>query len=108
MIAFGVAITKPEPYERYAGRGIRRAAEGDSPVLAFAAVGPVARTYNLILDDAGARDDLEALVLVHPHMEIADPDFCHTYARRCSIRRSASWGAWAPPASAASPGGRAS
>ena len=26
MIAFGVAITKPEPYERYAERGIRRAA----------------------------------------------------------------------------------
>jgi len=78
MIAFGAAITKPEPYERYAERGIRLAAEGDSAMLVFAAVGPVARTYNLILADAAGRDDLEALVLVHPHMEIADADFCHT------------------------------
>ena len=78
MIAFGAAITKPEPYERYAEPGIRLAAEPDSAVYAFAGVGPVARTYNLILDAAAARDDLEALVLVHPHMEIADRDFCHT------------------------------
>ena len=78
MIAFGAAITKPEPYERYAEPGIRRAAEADSAVYAFAGVGPVARTYNLILDAAASRADLEALVLVHPHMEIADPDFCHT------------------------------
>jgi Glycosyltransferase like family len=78
MIAFGAAITKPEPYQRYAEPGIRLAAEPDSAILAFAAVGPVARTYNLILEAAASREDLEALVLVHPHMEIGDPEFCHT------------------------------
>ena len=81
MIAFGAAITRPEPYERYAEPGIRRAAEPGSAILAFAAVGPIARTYNLILDAAAERDDLEALVLVHPHLEIADPDFCATVRR---------------------------
>jgi hypothetical protein len=75
MIAFGVSITEPEPYRRYAEPGIRAAAEPDSEVHAFAAVGPISRTYNLLLDVAGRRDDLEALVLVHTHTEIADPGF---------------------------------
>jgi hypothetical protein len=76
MIAFGSAITEPEAYRRYAERGIRVAAEPDSEVYAFAAVGTVARSYNLLLDAAAARDDLEALVIVHPYAEIADPELC--------------------------------
>lgn len=76
MIAFGVSITEPEPFRRYAEPGIRLAAEPGSAVLAYAAVGPLARTYNLMLDAAAARDDLEALVLLHPHTEISDPGFC--------------------------------
>lgn len=81
MIAFGVSITEPEPYRRYAEPGIRRAAEPDSEVLAFAAVGSLARTYNLLLDAAAAHEDLEALVLLHPHVEIADPGFCDAVRR---------------------------
>jgi hypothetical protein len=76
MIAFGSAITEPEAYRRYAERGIRVAAEPHSEVYAFAAVGTVARSYNLLLDAAAARDDLEALVIVHPYAEIADPELC--------------------------------
>jgi hypothetical protein len=76
MIVFGSSITEPEPYRLYAEPGIRRAAEPDSAVLAFAAVGPLARTYNLLLDAAAAREDLEALVLVDAQVEIADPRFC--------------------------------
>lgn len=76
MIAFGCSISGAEAYRRYAEPGIRRAAEPDSEVLAFAAVEPVGRTYNLILEAAAGHDDLEALVLVHPHTEIADPEFC--------------------------------
>ena len=41
-----------------------------------AAAGSIFRSYNLILDQAAERDDLEALVLVHQDAEIADPDFC--------------------------------
>jgi hypothetical protein len=76
MIAFGSAIVDPEAYRRYAGPGIQRAAEADSAVHAFAAVGHTPRGYNLLLDTAAEHDDLEALVLVHPRAEIAGPGFC--------------------------------
>jgi hypothetical protein len=76
MIAFGSSIGETEPYHRYCEPGIRFAAEPDSQVFAFAAAGPISRTYNLILDAAGTREDLEALVLVHAHAEIVDPAFC--------------------------------
>jgi hypothetical protein len=76
LIAFGASISGAEAYRRYAEPGIRLAAEPDSEVLAYAAVEPIARTYNLILEAAAALDDLEALVLVHPHTEIVDSGFC--------------------------------
>jgi Glycosyltransferase like family len=76
MIAFGCSIISPELYERCAERGIRRAGEPDSRVFAVQAAGSIFRTYNLILDQAAACDDLEALVLVHEDAEILDADFC--------------------------------
>jgi hypothetical protein len=76
MIAFACAILDTESYTRYAEPGIARVAEPDSELYAFAAAGGLARSYNLLLDQAAALDELEALVLVHPHAEIADPEFC--------------------------------
>jgi hypothetical protein len=76
VIAFGASIQGAEAYRRYAEPGVRLAAEPDSEVYAFASVEPLARTYNLILDAAAAREDLEALALVHSHTEISDPEFC--------------------------------
>jgi hypothetical protein len=76
VIAFGSSITDPAIYRRCAERGIRLAAEPDSEVFAHAAAGSIFRSYNLILDMAAERDDLEALVLVHQDAEITDPDFC--------------------------------
>ena len=76
MIVFASSITEPELYARYAEPGFRLAAEPDSEVYAFAAAGSIFRSYNLILEKAAARDDLEALVLVHQDAEIVDPDFC--------------------------------
>lgn len=81
MIAFGSPVAEPEGYRAYAEPGIRRAAEPDSEVYAFAAMATTARSYNLFLDTAAAREDLEALVLLHPHAEIVDPAFCQK-ARR--------------------------
>ena len=78
MIAFGSAVTEDAAYRRYAEPGIARAAEPDSAVLAFAGVGSIARSYNILLDAAARCDDLEAFVLVHPHTEIAAPDLCRT------------------------------
>jgi len=76
VIAFGASIQGAEAYRRYAEPGIELAREPDSLVYAFAAVEPLARTYNLILDAAAGRDDLEALALVHAHTELTDPRFC--------------------------------
>jgi hypothetical protein len=76
LIAFGSSISGAEAYRRFAEPGVRLASEPDSEVFAFASVEPVARTYNLVLEAAAAHDDLEALVLVHPHTEIEDPAFC--------------------------------
>jgi hypothetical protein len=56
--------------------GIRRAAEPDSVVLAHAASGSVARSYNLLLDRAAALQNLEALVIVHEDAELFDEDCC--------------------------------
>jgi Glycosyltransferase like family len=76
MIAFGSAITDQDLYRRCAELGIRRAAEPDSEVYALPSVGSIFESYNVLLDEAAGRDDLEALVLVHQDAEIVDADFC--------------------------------
>ncbi len=77
MIAFACSVSEPEPYRRYAEPGIKLAAEPDSEVFSFASVGTIGRSYNVLLDAAARHDDLEALVIVHPHAELADPDLCN-------------------------------
>jgi Glycosyltransferase like family len=81
MIAFGCSITRPELFRTCAEPGIRRAAEADSEVYELAAIGTIARGYNALLERAAARDDLEALVLVHQDAEIVDADLCATLRR---------------------------
>ncbi len=81
MIAFGSAMTDPEAFRRYARPGIARAAEPDSEIYAVAAVGAISRGYNLLLDRAARQEGLEALVLVHQEVEIADPAFCSKIRR---------------------------
>jgi hypothetical protein len=78
LIVFGTAVTDAKTYDRYAAPGIRRAAEEDSTVLAHKSAGSLFRNYNLLLDQAAAHDDLEALVLLHQDVEIADEDFVVT------------------------------
>jgi Glycosyltransferase like family len=75
VIVFGTAVTDAETYDRCAAPGIRRAGEADSVVCAHHTAGSVFRNYNLLLDEAARHHDLEALVLVHQDVEIADPDF---------------------------------
>ncbi len=76
MIAFGCSIISPDAFQSYAEVGIRRAREADSDVFALQAAGSIFRSYNLILDLAAAREDLEALVLVHEDAEIVDASLC--------------------------------
>jgi GT2 family glycosyltransferase len=75
VIAFGCSILMPDVYRRAAEPGIRRAAEPDSVILANAGTGSVARSLNLLLDQAAGLRDLEALVLVHEDAELLDADF---------------------------------
>ena len=76
MIAFGTFVGEGEAYWRYSEPGIRRCKEPDSVVLAYAAVSSLPRSLNIVLDAAAARDDLEALILIHPHTELTDPGIC--------------------------------
>ncbi len=75
MIAFGCAVTDDEIYERWALPGFELAAEPDTELFVYGAVGSVFRSYNMLLDKAKERGDLEALVVVHQDAEIVDPDF---------------------------------
>lgn len=76
MIAFGCVIMDPEAHRRYAAPGIRAVREQDSVLLAFDAIAPDARGWNLVLDAAAGLEDLETLVLVDSRAEITDPGFC--------------------------------
>ncbi|MGI8862912.1 MAG: glycosyltransferase [Solirubrobacteraceae bacterium] len=76
MLAFGCSIIMPEIYGRCARPGIERACEADSVVVANAASGSIARSYNLLLDGLADLPDLEAVVLLHEDAEILEPDFC--------------------------------
>jgi hypothetical protein len=76
MFVFGCSITDPDTYRRCAQQGLERVAEPDSEVIANAAAGSLARSYNLIMNQVAERDDLEALVLVHQDAELVDQDFC--------------------------------
>ena len=75
MIAFGCAVTEDEIYERHALPGFELAAEPDTELMVYGAIGSVFRSYNMLLDKAKERGDLEALVVVHQDAEIVDPDF---------------------------------
>ena len=81
MIAFGTFVAEDEAYRRYTEPGIRRAAEPDSAILAYASVTSLPRSLNIILDAAARHDDLEALVLLHPHTELTDPGALRAGAR---------------------------
>jgi hypothetical protein len=76
VIAFGTFVAEEEAWRRYTEPGIGRAAEPDSAILAYASVTSLPRSLNIILDAAARHDDLEALVLMHPHTELTDPGLC--------------------------------
>jgi hypothetical protein len=72
MIAFGSAVSDEAIFERVALPGIRQVIEPDSVVLTRVGYDSIQRPYNEMLDEAAARDDLEALVLLHQDLELLD------------------------------------
>jgi GT2 family glycosyltransferase len=82
MLVFGVAILDEEKYRRYALPGIRRIAEPNSVLIEKRGGGSLQKKYNSVLEEAGGYHDLEAVVLPHEDVEIADDDFVQTVRRR--------------------------
>ena len=79
MIAFGSSITKPRSSGAARARASRRAARARSARLRRCRrSGSIFRSYNALLDRAAAREDLEALVLVHQDAELVDAELCAT------------------------------
>jgi hypothetical protein len=76
MIVFASALRERHAYRDHAGPGVERVREPGSEVFAIASAGSICGDYNLILEHAADREDLEALVLVDEDTEITDPDFC--------------------------------
>src|SRR2546425_6911326 len=76
MIAFATCVGSEEKLHRYASPGLRLACEPDSIVAEATADGSIFTAYNEVLDAFAAREDLEALVLLHEDTEIVDSGFC--------------------------------
>lgn len=76
MIAFAACVGSQEKFRRCALPGLRLAAEPDSLVIEATTDTSIFEAYNEVLDALAARDDLEALVLLHEDVEITDPHFC--------------------------------
>lgn len=72
MIAYATAISDREVYERVALPGIERVATENSVMLTREGYDSVARPYNEMMEEAGALEGLEALVLIHQDLELTD------------------------------------
>jgi hypothetical protein len=74
MFAFGVAVTDLAQYRRCAQPGIDLVVAPGDLVMRRTGM-PLQRAYNEMLDEASLRADLEAVVLPHQDMRIAQDDF---------------------------------
>jgi hypothetical protein len=82
VIAFAACVGSEEKYRSFAVPGLRLACEPDSVVAEVTTDSSIFSAYNEVLEAFSARDDLEALVLLHEDLEITDSDFCGKVRRR--------------------------
>jgi len=75
VLAFGCATTSEEEYFSYAAPTIERMSESSSLVMRRHGYDSIHEPYNEMLTEAGAIPDLEAVVLLHQDVSIADPHF---------------------------------
>jgi GT2 family glycosyltransferase len=94
VIAFGVAVNNERLYRRAADPTIAALAEPDSLVIAKRGYGSITEPYNEILGEAGARDDLEAVVLLHQDAEITESGFLERVRYRLLDPRVGLVGGW--------------
>lgn len=77
MIAFAVQMNRPkdfEAFERWCAPGLRLVMADDDEIVVVQSDVSVAHGYNQVLEAMQGRD-LEALVFVHPDVELQDPEF---------------------------------
>jgi Glycosyltransferase like family len=72
VIAFGVAISDRQTYERFAEPSIRQISEADTCLLIREGYDSIQRPYNEIMEEAVDLPGLEALVLMHQDAELLD------------------------------------
>ncbi len=82
MIAFAASVVSDERWRRWALPGIERVVEPDSVVIDERGRGSLQSRLNRAIAAVSDRSDLEALVLLHEDVEIADPDFVAKVRRR--------------------------
>ncbi len=82
MFAFASVVASEEKFARCAAPGLQRVSEPDAVVAQYTDATSMTSAYNEILDAFAARDDLEALVLLHEDTEILDSEFCAKVRRR--------------------------
>lgn len=75
MLAFGCATTSEQEYFACAAPTIERISEPSSLALRRHGWDSIQEPYNDMLTEAGRHRDLEALVLLHQDLSIADPHF---------------------------------
>ncbi len=75
MIGFGCVISSEDEYRTYALPGIERSLEPGDAIVTPRGQSCIFRAYNEILARLGGNPELEATVLVHQDVEIADPGF---------------------------------
>jgi hypothetical protein len=82
MIAFAACVGSEEKFRRCCLPGLRLAAEPDSPIIEATSERSIFEAYNEVLAALAAREDLEALVLLHEDTEIVDVEACTKLRRR--------------------------
>ncbi len=75
MIAFACVVGDEEQFNRWAVAGIDTVREPDTVIAVRRDQTSIFSAYNEMLAELGARDDLEAVVLLHQDVEIVDADF---------------------------------
>jgi hypothetical protein len=73
VIAFGCPILRDDVFACYAAPTIAAHREPDSLVLEKRGYDSIQQPYNEILDEAAAREDLEAVVLLHEDTVVQEP-----------------------------------
>jgi hypothetical protein len=82
VIGFACAVSSQEQYRKWALPGIEKVRDPEDALIEVRDIDSVYRAYNTALERAAALEGLEALVLLHQDLELADPRLKEKIRRR--------------------------